>query len=77
LPGSKVSGSPGPARAQEFDGENLLYVLDNLPHLERAFIPIETWSSFRPMVGTLSTLAGCASTLHHSKARPRATCAIM
>src|ERR1035441_3888449 len=33
-------------------------------NLRAAVMPMETWSSWPPEVGTLSTLAGWASTLH-------------
>ena len=38
---------------------------------------METWSSLPPEVGTLSTLAGCESTLASLSRAAAATCAIM
>src|ERR1019366_5392863 len=45
--------------------------------LRAAVMPMETWSSWPPEVGTLSTLAGWASTLHSLSSETAATWPIM
>jgi len=45
-------------RAEEFHGQDLLHVSDNVLAFLAAMVPMETWSSLSAEVGMESTLAG-------------------
>ena len=63
--------------AIQFDGQRSSAFSTICRNFKADVMPIETWSSLPPDVGTLSTLAGWASTLASFSSAARQTCAII